>query len=184
MLDPISRAAIIAMSILCVGATVVLAPMRARSSDSQLRAQPVSALHAAPAPPDLWIARDPFVGEPARQITAPRTATPRGADDSAPSDGIVPLPSNLAVSAIPAIPPEVGAPATTSAIRVTAIVTGPHPYAMVEIGGTHVVEGIGDRIAGQSVTAIGIDGLTLGNGQHLYVADQTTPHVADQTAPR
>ena len=56
-----------------------------------------------------------------------------------------------------------------AAPRVSAIVTGAHPYAMLETGGMHLIKGVGDRIDGFAIISIEFDGVRLQNGQRLTV---------------
>lgn len=172
MLDLFSRSAIVGMSLVCVIGAVALAPARARSSDSP---RPASAapfgVSDAPVPAaDIPIVRDPFTGEPSSRSTVATAALPPASAPALPRGDVGPLPSNLANPAIPTVPADATPASTATATRVTAIVTGAHPYAMVETAGNHEIKGIGDRIAGTPIAAIAIDGITLVGGQRLDVA--------------
>ena len=76
------------------------------------------------------------------------------------------LPGNLPDGMIPSLPQD----AQQQAARVTAIVTGSHPYAMLDMAGDHEIKGIGDRVDGRPIVAIDFDGVTLQGGERLSVA--------------
>ncbi len=62
-----------------------------------------------------------------------------------------------------------GIPANGLGARVTAVVTGPHPYALVEEpGGTRIVAP-GDTVDGERVAAITTAGVHLAHGTTLTV---------------
>ncbi len=187
MLDPLSRGAIVAMSVVCISGAVALTPLRARSSnDPSVRHQLVPALLVSTAIPELTIRRDPFAGEPSNTAAAgstPSPATPVSTAPTAlaasqalpvlPGGDVGPLPGNLTNSTIPALP---GAPpAVAITPRVTAIVTGAHPYAMFDSAGSHQIKGVGDRVNGTPITAIDIDGVTLRGGARLRVTAGELP---------
>jgi hypothetical protein len=169
MLDTVSRATLVMSSALCLAGAFALAPSGARGSIDTLGMRPAAwngrVFSAGPA--FAMLTRDPF-DEPTSGL-APSVAQPASALASGPqTSAIGPLPSNLATDTIPAIP-DSGADTSLASARVTAIVTGAHPYALVELGGVHAIDGIGDRIAGQSISAIDIDGIRLHNGTRLTV---------------
>ncbi len=62
-------------------------------------------------------------------------------------------------------------------MRVTAIITGAHPSALVDENGTARIITVGDTFAGARVTRIDVRGVRLGNGFTLAVA------AADATPP-
>jgi hypothetical protein len=187
MLDPLSRGAIVAMSVVCISGAVALTPLRARSSnDPNVLRQPEPAPLVATAVREITIRRDPFAGEPSNTPAAGSTtsratsvSTPPAALAAAqalpglPGGDIGPLPGNLTNSTIPALPGAPPAVAVTS--RVTAIVTGARPYAMFDSAGYHEIKGVGDRVNGTPITAIDIDGVTLQSGARLRVAGGELP---------
>lgn len=150
---------------------------------------------------DVMPRRDPFAGgdAPAAHTGAPspalQTTTATSANLAMPS-----IPAIPALPAIPAalrpLPPNAGAgdgafpfataPRATTAV-VTAVVTGAHPFALVDEGGITRVLTIGDRIGGDPITAIGADGVRLTGGTLLPVArssDTAAAPIALPTPPR
>ncbi len=111
--------------------------------------------------------RNPFAGDPAT-AAAPSpivlAGTSAGTPVGAPA-AVVPTPPALGVDASP---------------RVTAIVSGAHPVAIVEIDEHARMVRPGDRIAGRTVVAIDADGLLLDDGSALLLA---APGRAHGTAP-
>jgi hypothetical protein len=78
MLDPLSRGAIVAMSVAFISGAVALTPLRARSSnDPNVHNQLVLAPLVTTTVPEITIRRDPFGGEPSNTPAAGST-TPRG----------------------------------------------------------------------------------------------------------
>jgi hypothetical protein len=165
MLDSFSRAAIVGLIALSVAGAVALAPVRAHDSTMHAPPSRIVAAAQAPAPVAVAIARDPFA-EPA---AAPAPATQAAAQPIAGHGPIGPLPSNLSTDVIPAVPGTAAESSGTSP-RITAVVTGAHPYALVETDGVHEIKGIGDRIGGSPVTAIDLDGIRLQNGERFAIA--------------
>jgi hypothetical protein len=165
MLDPFSRGTMVALSALCVAGTIGLATQSARSSIQPRAAQlAFGPIPDAPQPAGEIVRRDPFA-EPAPAVAH---AVPAPLSVSGDAGAVDSLPSNLAHDTIPAVPglePGMSAPQT----RVTAIVTGAHPYAMLEAAGAHTIKGLGDRLDGVAITGIDIDGVALANGQRLRV---------------
>jgi hypothetical protein len=78
-------------------------------------------------------------------------------------------------------PPPFGAPSPFAAppVRVTAVVTGAHPFALVDEPGTTRLVTVGDRVAGQTIAAITADGIRLANGAVLTVAPGSSPVLPD-----
>jgi hypothetical protein len=85
---------------------------------------------------------------------------------------IGPLPPNAGAGGGP-FPP---APAT----RVTAVMTGAHPFALVDEGGTTRIVTTGDEFGGAVIAAIRIDGVHLISGA---IVPLTTPASAQSPAP-
>lgn len=98
--------------------------------------------------------RDPFAGG------APLVRRPLAAS-------VPPLVAPIAGRA-PAEPPS--PPSMPAAPRVTAIVTGERSYALVEDAGRTRVVTAGDRLSGQRIAWIAIDGVHLAGGATLSVA--------------
>jgi hypothetical protein len=172
MLDPFSRGAIVGLAALCVAGTFALDPLRVRGSVFEAVAPRIALTAPTRQAAFVSIARDPFA-EPAAP-SAPVTSVP-AAPPLADASGER-LPSNLANDVIPALP---GAPSASAgagaAAHVTAVVTGAHPYALVENDGVHEIKGIGDRIGGIPVTAIDLDGIRLQSGARLTVTREGQP---------
>ncbi len=172
MLDPVSRTAIVGLSALCVAGMLALAPVGARG----FGASPVPGRAAALAPPLANVVaipnrRDPFAEPQASAApAAPPIAAPLlRASPHDEGDALEPLPGNVPDAVIPQVPgsaPDV----QRGTSRVTALVTGPHPYALIETAGGHIIAGIGDRVDGSVITAIDLDGVRLQNGARLTVA--------------
>jgi hypothetical protein len=165
VLDPFSRGAIVGLAVLCVAVTAAVAPIRARSSGAELAPPPALPSAGAQAVALVRVARDPFA--------QPATPPAQTISTSGVPEAIQPLPGNVSDDAIPALP---GAPqpgAETS--RVTAVVTGAHPYAMVEKAGVHEIKGIGDLVDAQPIIAIDIDGVRLKNGQRFTIDAAAQP---------
>lgn len=180
MLDTASRTAIVGIAAFCVVGAFALVPARARGVldlTSPQRPAFVAAPQFNPPPIAIEVERDPFESDKPAAIPTPGSRTTPSTIANAPSlanRDIGPLPSNLPASVIPAVP---GDPvATSQTTRVTAIVTGAHPYAMLETAGDHVIKGIGDRIGDKPIVAIDIGGVSLAGGERLTV-------VAGESAP-
>ena len=174
-LGPRSRAALGEHALTAFDGAFVATPLAARSSAIE---HPAAASAAAPLPDPAAVSvvvprRDPFAGG----VAEPRAAaTPQV---SAVLAAVPPIPATLGV-----LPPNAGAGGTmlppASAARVTAIVTGPHPFALVDEGGATRVVGTGERIAGETIAAIGLDGVRLANGTMLHVAPPESPTVPSE----
>jgi hypothetical protein len=115
------------------------------------------------------VRRDPFT-EP----TAPAVLSATVPARTPPGETIEPLPSNLVNDTIPALPGAAADPAA-SGPRVSAIVTGPHPYAMLDTGGVHEIRGLGDRVGGIPIVAIDLNGVRLRDGERLMVDPAARP---------
>ncbi len=161
MLDPFSRTAIVGFSALCIGGAFAFAPIRARGSVAESVAAPARVAYGAVAAAPEAVRRDPF--------TEPAAIPPPASSNAAlalphPSAAVGPLPPNLSDDGIPAMPGTAAA-----GVRITAIVTGAHPYALIDAGGVHTIKGLGDRIGGVPIDAIDLDGIRLHDGTHLAV---------------
>lgn len=173
-LDAASRAALAAIAFAAFGAAFVTTPIVARGDAGVITVPTptVIALPTSTAVADVVPRRDPFAGgdKPAARSNAPppqmRTALP-------PSPTLPQIPA-----ALRALPPNAGAGDTafpfatgarTGAV-VTAVITGPHPFALVDEAGATRVLTIGDRIDGDLIVAIGADGVRLSGGTMLAVA--------------
>jgi hypothetical protein len=73
--------------------------------------------------------------------------------------------------------PAVSAPQAfgTPMMRVTAVVTGAHPFALVDEAGTTRLVTVGDRLAGEAIAAITAGGVRLAHGSVLPVAPDSSP---------
>jgi hypothetical protein len=173
MLDTASRTAIVGIAAFSLVGAFALVPARARGAVDLSSPQQVAFVAAPqfdPPPIAIEIERDPFESGKPAAIPTPESGAPASTLASASSlanRDIGPLPSNLPASIIPAVPGDPGA--TSQSTRVTAIVTGAHPYAMLETAGDHVIKGIGDRVGGKPIVAIDIRGVSLAGGERLSV---------------
>lgn len=177
-----SRTLLAAGAFAAFGAAFVTSPIVARGAagavtDATPRAAPRSVSTASA---DVVPRRDPFSGGDAPQTHA--AGMPPQAAVAMPP--LPPLPH--APAALRALPANAGAdgapfPFATSpqhgAPVVTAVITGRHPYALVDEAGTTRVLTIGDAVDGDAITAIGVDGVRLSRGTLLAVARPT------ETAP-
>jgi hypothetical protein len=166
MLDPLSRGAIVALSTLFVAGMLALAPLGVRGSGEETPLPlgvPADAAAASNFVGSVAIRRDPFA-EPAVATVSAAVAPARLPIGSQ----VRPLPSNLESDTIPTLPG--GAVEVLAGIpRVTAIVTGTHPYAMLDTGGIHEIKGIGDRVGGIAIVSIDMAGVRLQNGERYAV---------------
>jgi hypothetical protein len=178
-LDAASRAVLAAGAFAAFGAAFVTTPMVARGEAAAV-ADPtpfITRLHARTALADVVPRRDPFAGgdTPA--------ARPNAASPQAPiaMPAMAALPAMSALPQIPAalraLPPNAGAgdtpfaftPGTRTNATVTAVITGPHPLALVDEGGTTRILTVGDRVDGEPIAAINATGIRLSGGQILAV---------------
>jgi len=166
MFDSISRGAIVALSVLSVAGAIKLAPGPVQSAGAETAVRPLPTIHVAGERVALvTVQRDPFA-EPAPPSPIPAAAPP--APRTLVSEKMETLPGNLANDTIPAVPGSTADPVANGP-RVTAIVNGPHPYAMLETGGVHEIKGLGDPVGGVAIVAIAIDGVRLRDGRRLAV---------------
>ena len=177
-LDTASRALLAATAFAAFGAAFVTTPIVARG-EAGTAAEPARAF-ASLAPraafADVVPRRDPFAGgdTPARASVSPPQARIAVA-------AIPPLPQIPA--ALRALPPNAGAGDGTFAFAagtridaaVTAVITGPHPFALVDEAGTTRVLTVGDRIGGDAIVAIGADGVRLSGGTVLAIVRASEP---------
>lgn len=163
-LDRSSRAALAAGAFAAFAGAFVATPMIAGGTAPGLVVD--RALPASVAAPDAFAPvvphRDPFA-------------------DDAPARGPVRLvtPSPPPVPVIPAalrpLPPNAGAiggppPSTSAQPHVTAVVTGPRPFALVDDAGTARLVTVGDSAGGRRIVAITAEGIRLAGGTTLTVA--------------
>ena len=93
--------------------------------------------------------------------------------------GLAPLPPNAGAGDVaPPFTIPVPAPAQQPPARVTALITGTHPFALIDEGGTTRLVTLGDRIGDDAVTAISGTGVRLANGRLLPLAPDppSLPH--------
>jgi hypothetical protein len=135
--------------------------------------QPLATPPPTPTPSTVVIPhRDPFAGEPTPE-TAPRpvSAEPTTSTGALPRT-LLPLPPNagappeaFSLGSPPQPPPPTTPSAPTIPVRVTAVITGAHPYALIDEGETTRLVTLGDRVADDSVAAISSLGIRLSNGR-------------------
>jgi hypothetical protein len=154
------RVVLLAIGTLALAGAFVSAPFVARGSgghdDGALDLLATAPRATADVPAPLRPRRDPFAGDPgASTATKPSPAH---------AASLPPMPSVPA--GLPILPPNAAAPAPTSA-RVAAVVTGPHPFAIVtDESGPHLIAR-GDRLDGSVVSVIDGAGVTLADGSRL-----------------
>jgi hypothetical protein len=175
VLHPVSRAALAAAAFLCFGGAFVTTPIAARGAASALSPARTPSPRDEP-PPIAGVTpkRDPFAGEP--------PATPRAAQPVAPASslrsfalavppGVTALPPNAGAGSMPS---PFGAPAVRAA-RVTAVVGGTHPYALLDDAGAIRIVTTGDRIDGDTIVAIDADRIRLAHGAALVLTPSSMP---------
>jgi hypothetical protein len=173
-ISPRNRSALSALALVAFAGAFVATPLAARSSAVETAAAGTTT--AAPDVEARTVAvilprRDPFTGglPTERAAATPSAAGALGALPSLPAAlGVLPANAGARGAVLP----------FASTARVTAIVTGPHPFALVDEGGSTRVVGIGERIGTETIAAIGADGVRLASGQTLRVAS------ADSTLDR
>jgi hypothetical protein len=166
-LDARSRAALVGAALLAFAAAVTRDPIAARSAPPTLVRAPHVPLPSPPPFVAVLPHRDPFDGEPQP------IGTPHGTPAAMPA-----IPATIGL-----LPPNAAVAGGTPAPRVTAIVSGAHPYALVETTGRTRVVTIGERVAGASIVAIGIDGVRLSDGKTLTIGTASTSASTAFAAP-
>ena len=126
---------------------------------------PPAVVAKAPDPIAVVVHRDPFSGPP--DAVLPHATAPPAYPT---------LPPSLARSSEPPTPQPPRA--TPPPPRLTAVVTGTRPVALVELHGTTRVVAVGDRIDGTVVVAIDAGTIRLANGTALRIATRV-PHATD-----
>ncbi len=171
-LGPRSRAALAAGGIAAFALAFATTPLVAPSAAAPplADAAPPLAAPAPAAPPAELPRRDPFAGPPDPPASRPPAPVPAAIPTLPPlpafPGAIGPLPPNAGALGGP-LP--AGGHGAAAGARVTAVVTGPHPYALIEdSSGTRVVAP-GDTVAGERVTAIDAAGVHLTHGAALSV---------------
>jgi hypothetical protein len=192
-LDAVSRAVLAAGAFAAFGAAFVTTPMVARGEAGAV-ADPtpfIAPLHVRTALADVVPQRDPFAGGD-MPATRPNAASPQTP---------IAMPAMPALPQIPAalraLPPNAGAgdtpfavaPMTPTNAIVTAVVTGPHPLALVDEGGTTRILTVGDRVDGEPIAAIDAAGIRLSGGRIFGVARASeasapTPPTTLRSIPR
>ncbi len=199
-LDRHSRAALALAAFAAFTGAYVTTPIAARSAAGT---PPMIAPLPTPAPEPSRFAvvlprRDPFAGAPdtasagpahsddARQ--APHGLPPNGPNDATWPRGLAPLPPNAGAGAMPppfatATAQSSGAAAQPLSARVTALVTGAHPYALLDDAGTTRLVTLGDRIGDTTIAAISGFGVRLADGRTLPLVTDPAPSRSVPAAP-
>ncbi len=184
VLDAASRTLLATAAFAAFAAAFVSTALVARSEAGVLAgpAPSVVPLPVRTAFVDVVPRRDPFTGGDvaARPGTAPAQTTALTA--TLPSLPQIPAMPQIP-AALRALPPNAGAgnevfPFAAAAridAVVTAVITGPHPFALVDEAGTTRVLTIGDRIDGDAIVAIAVDGVRLSHGTRLAVVPASQP---------
>lgn len=176
-----SRALLATSAFAAFAGAFVTAPLVARGAadDDIVRTAPAMPAATAGAVALVLPRRDPFAGDPpAAHPSSPSTTlmssmTPTPSTSEIPA-AIRPLPPNAgaAGSALPfAVPP-----------RITAVVTGAHPFALLDEGGTTRVVTVGDRIDGVAIVAITATAVRVADGTMLMIA-ATPPTGSSSSLP-
>ncbi len=161
-----SRFLIGAAALAAFSAAYVTTPIVARSQSGSLAAHTPEQPSTGPKPRAVIVAprRDPFAGASGAQRGDSGPATPRE-----PAAGIPSVPA-----AIGPLPPNAGAASgpfpLASSLRVTAVMTGAHPFALVDEGGTTRIVTTGDEFGGAVIASIRLDGVHLGTGAVVPLA--------------
>lgn len=165
-LDRNQRSALVVAAVLCFIGAFAGTPLHARgalSDGAPIRTAGESA--SSPFIPLVVIAvqRDPFSGNDETETRAERLIPPLPV-------GVLPqLPNNLTGGSIPGIPIP-GQESISNGVRVEAVMIGPHPFAMISQGSSNQIVSIGERVSGQRIRTITIDGVHFFNGRFMPVA--------------
>jgi hypothetical protein len=155
-LDRRSRAAIAGGGLLAFAVAFASMPILAGGHEAVVAPTPRGPVATAPPTPQAVVApqRDPFAGGPPDAKTASR-----------PSQAAVPVPPLPPIPAtigpLPANDGAAGEPPLQTTPRVTALVAGAHPYALVDENGRTRIVAPGDRLGGDRVVAIDVTGVHL-----------------------
>jgi hypothetical protein len=171
-----SRVAFAAAALAAFSAAYVTTPIVARSQSGSRAERVPERPSPSPESPAVVVAprRDPFAGAPVAQVPGSSPAAAREALARMP-----PVPA-----AIGPLPPNAGAGVgpfpLAPALRVTAVMTGVHAFALVDEGGTTRIVTTGDEFGGAVIAAIRIDGVRLTSGA---IVPLTTPASAQSPPP-
>jgi hypothetical protein len=170
---PIARRSRVTLG--CMAVVAFAGALRVAPTTAQIR-DPLPTAPATSAPNVARIAvvfprRDPFAGGFA--VVSP--VGPRKSNETEASvASIPPIPAILAP-----LPPNAGASmsplGTTSTERVSAVVTGSHPFALLEDGPTALLLSIGDDHDGRRISAIDQSGVHLNDGTLLKLSPNPSP---------
>jgi hypothetical protein len=165
-----SRGMLVAGALLAFAAAYATTPIVARSAAAPLVPVPSLAPSSPLATPLALVIprRDPFSREPGAAAAPSRSPALSGLPAIPALIGALP-PNPSAVALIP--PP---------AVRVTAIVSGSRPYALVDENGSARIVAAGDSLGGQQIKAIRPEGIRLAHGALLPIAP--APSDAPRTA--
>jgi hypothetical protein len=175
VLGPRSRVVLAGAAFASFAASFVATPLVARSAGDLAAPSMPSATPAAVIATRAALVprRDPFAVDPQQNAPAP------------PAVALPAIPASLGP-----LPPNAGAPPPPFALsaqpaRVTAVVTGVHPFALVDDGGASRIVTLHDRIAGESIVAITPLGVQLERGRLLNVNPvSSAPHAVSETPDR
>jgi hypothetical protein len=169
-----SRVVVGAAALAAFSAAYVTTPIVARSQSGSLADRAAVRASAVPEPQAVIVPprRDPFAGAAIAEVAG--AATPREPSARMPSipAAIAPLPPNAGAATGP-FP-------TAPSLRVTAVMTGAHPFALVDEGGTTRILTTGDELGGALIAAIRFDGVHLASGAIVPLA---TPASAQSPSP-
>ena len=157
-LPSVSRHALIGLAVAAFCGAFAVVPGEVASTLAPNQSAPeLGAAHAPVLPAPVLAARDPFEA--------------RGRDDSGPNPSPPPLPSLGEIPHIRPLPPNAAAGpfpfATRAATKILAVVSGPHPTALIEESGHPRTVAVGDDLGGARIAAIDEIGITFQNGRRL-----------------
>lgn len=173
-----SRSALAGVALIAFAAALATTPRPARGAADAPKVDagvlperrtvaPRSASAAVPLAARVVPHRDPFAGGSARvQRTIATAPSALAAVDTRPQLPPMPVAPPAAAAVAPAAP----------APRVMAIVTGSRPRALLDEAGTTRIVTVGDVVADEHVSSIGIDGVHLANGSTLPVTPYLAPN--------
>jgi hypothetical protein len=192
----VSRAVLAGAAFAAFAGSFVTTPFDARGA-AGVAIHDAASPAASPTPAEFAAVlprRDPFAGDPparhhesAMPFAAPPmpfAAAPPAVAAMAIPAALAPLPPNPGALGTPlstaGVAPgslAVGSPApslqVSGSVRVTAVITGTHPYALLDDAQTARLVTIGDRVGNDEVAAITADGVRFADGRTLRLSPES-----------
>ncbi|BDE06385.1 hypothetical protein WPS_16610 [Vulcanimicrobium alpinum] len=167
------RVLLAALALASLAGAFATTPIVARSAAAlQVPAAMPSAAVLAADDPLVTPHRDPFAGGIALTSPAPSPAAVSAAPPALPAIPAIP-------GFVRALPPNAGAdgaPRPFAAPRLTAVVAGRHPFALIDDGGTSRLLTVGDAFGASTIVAIRDDGIALADGSRFGLDPAPTLH--------